>query len=165
MFVEFSSVGARIKRLPLDTGLGLTTYTTKSGNNSVRSPSWWLWQHSIPLNKFVFFKKGHFENMECTSLAAKIRRLHLIYFGHIIHVDSLEKAMMLGMFSGERRRGKQRTRWLDNISFDAKVNIQQWKEAVPDRVAWRALAYKVTKSPNRTKWLKTKQQPTSPRSY
>lgn len=53
----------------------------------------------------------------------------------------MEKLMMLKMVS-ETRRGKQRA----NINTDTKMNFQQLKKAMLDRVAWTALTYKVAKS-------------------
>ena len=44
-------------------------------------------------------------------------KLKLQYFGHIMRiVDSLEKTLMLGGIGVRRRRGRQRTRWLDGIT-------------------------------------------------
>lgn len=54
----------------------------------------------------------------------------LIYFGYVMCVNSLEKAIMLGIISRIKRRGKKRTRWLDNIRSVTRLNIQQLKEAV-----------------------------------
>ena len=85
------------------------------------------------------------------SLEAKITRLRLIYFGHVMRANSLEKSIMLGMVSGNRRRGRPRTRWLDTIKADTNMNIRQLKEAVLDRIAWRTLAYKVAESRTRLK--------------
>ena len=85
------------------------------------------------------------------SLAAKITRLRLTYFGHVMRANSLEKSIMLGMVSENRRRGRPRTRWLDTIKADTNMNIRQLKEAVLDRIAWRALAYKVVESRIRLK--------------
>ena len=85
------------------------------------------------------------------SLEAKITRLRLIYFGHVMRTNSLEKSIMLGMFSGNRTRGRPRTRWLDTIKADTNMNTRQLKEAVLDRIAWRALAYKVAETRTRLK--------------
>ena len=42
--------------------------------------------------------------------------LKLQYFGHLMQrTDSLEKTLMLGKIEG-RRRGRQRTRWLDGVT-------------------------------------------------
>ena len=49
-------------------------------------------------------------------------KLKLQYFGHLMQrADSLEKTFMLGKIAG-RRRGQQRTRWLDSIT-DSKDMI------------------------------------------
>ena len=44
-------------------------------------------------------------------------KLKLQYFGHLVRrADSLEKTLMLGKIEGRRRRGRQRMRWLDDIT-------------------------------------------------
>ena len=51
------------------------------------------------------------------SLEGLMLRLKLQYFGHFMQrVDSLEKTLMLGGIGGRRRRGRQRMRWLDDIT-------------------------------------------------
>jgi len=46
-------------------------------------------------------------------------KLKLQYFGHLMRkVDSLEKMLMLGGIEGQRRRGRQRMRWLNGITID-----------------------------------------------
>ena len=68
-------------------------------------------------------------------------KLKLQYFGHLIgRVDSLEKTQMLGGIGGRRRRGRQRMRWLIDMSFS------KLRELVTDREAWRAAVRGVTKS-------------------
>uniref|UniRef100_W5MUQ0 Reverse transcriptase domain-containing protein n=1 Tax=Lepisosteus oculatus TaxID=7918 RepID=W5MUQ0_LEPOC len=61
-------------------------------------------------------------------LEGKITKLWLTYFGHVMRSDSLEKAMMLGIVSGTKRQGRQRTRWLDAIKTDTGLGIEQLKE-------------------------------------
>ena len=44
-------------------------------------------------------------------------KLKLQYFGHLMErADSFEKTLMLGKIEGKRRRGRQRMRWLDDIT-------------------------------------------------
>jgi len=51
------------------------------------------------------------------SLEGLMLKLKLQYFGHLMRrTDSLEKTLMLGKVEGERRRGRQRMRWLDGIT-------------------------------------------------
>jgi len=52
--------------------------------------------------------------------------LKLQSFGHLMRrTDSLEKTLMLGKTEGRRRRGQQRTRWLDGITNSMDVNLSR----------------------------------------
>ena len=74
-------------------------------------------------------------------------KLKLQYFAHLMRrVDSLEKTLMLGGIGGRRRRGRQRTRWLDGIAGSMDVSLSELRELVRDREAWRAVIHGVTKS-------------------
>ena len=64
-------------------------------------------------------------------------KLKLQYFGHLMQrADSLEKTLMLGKMEGRRRRGRQRTRWLDGIIDSKDMRLSKPWESVKDKEDW-----------------------------
>ena len=70
------------------------------------------------------------------SLEGLMLKLKLQYLGHLMQrADSLEKTLMLGKIEGRKRRGQQRMRWLDGITFSMDMILSQFQEMVKDREA------------------------------
>ena len=74
-------------------------------------------------------------------------KLKLQYFGHLMQrTDSLEKTLMLGKIECRRRRGWQRMRQLDSITYSMDMNLSKLWETVEYRRAWHAPVHGVAKS-------------------
>ena len=80
------------------------------------------------------------------SLEGLMLKLKFLYFGRLMQrANSLEKTLTLGKIEGRRRRGQQRTRWLEGITDSMDMNLSDLWEMVKNREAWSAAIHEVTR--------------------
>ena len=88
------------------------------------------------------------------DLMTIVKRRKLQWYGHVSRSSGLAKTILQGTVKGERRQGRQRKRWVDNISKWTRLEFARSQRAVENRGKWRKVVEKSSVVPQRSSRLR-----------
>jgi hypothetical protein len=121
-------------------------------DNNIAACEMWIWRRLLGIswkerrtNESVIQELGHLRGD--MTLLQRIIKQKMMYFGHVMRADGLEKEMMLACGEGTRRRGRPRTRWMEDVHRKTTMNLAELRDKTQNRVEWRRLVVTVAKVP------------------
>ena len=129
-----------------------TWTTTKELEKKIDACEMWIWRRMLRIswterrtNASVIQELGKLRGD--LTLQQRAIKQKMIYFGHVMRADGMEKRMMLASGEGRRRRGRPRKRWMEEIHRRTAMNLAQLRDATRSRGEWRKLVMTVARVP------------------
>ena len=73
------------------------------------------------------------------DLVTIVKKRKLQWFGHVIRSDGMAKTILQGYVEGNRRRGRPKKSWINNIEDWTELSLAEAQIIARDRKAWRRL--------------------------
>jgi len=131
---------------------GCESWTIKKLSQRIDAFEPWYWRRLLRVLRTIRGANQSIlkETSPGYSLEGLMLKLKLQYFGHLMwRADSLEKTLMRGKIEGRRRRGRQRTRWLDGVTNSMDVKQSKLREILKDKdSSWGRKESDATERPN-----------------
>src|SRR6218665_788621 len=80
------------------------------------------------------------------SLRQRAAKQKLMFYGHMMRANGMEKDMMLAYGEGKRKRDRPMKRWMEETLKMSGMNLAELRDAVEDRDLWTA---EITKNDDR----------------
>ena len=126
---------------------GYESWTIKKAESRIDAFELWCWRRLLRVPWTTRRSNRSILKEISPEYSLEGLMLKLQYFGLLVRrTDSLEKSLMLGKIEGRRRRGRQRMRWLNGITYLMAMSLRMFRELVTDRESWYAAVHGVTKS-------------------
>jgi len=80
------------------------------------------------------------------SLRQRASKQKMMFFGHVMRANGMEKDVMLACDEGRRKRGRPRKKSMEEIHTMSGMNLAELRDAVEDRDVWRKLTLSIART-------------------
>ena len=141
-----------LKKLYSTVAYGCESWSIKnSGHQRINAFNLWCWRGLLRVPWTARRSNQSILKETNPEYSLEALKLKFQYFGHMMQkANSLERTLLQGQTEAKNRRGRQRMRWLGNITNSINKNLSELWEIVKDREVWCAAVHGVCKECNTT---------------
>ena len=117
----------------------------ESWDQRIDAFKWWCWRRLLE----TLGQQGDQTSQSWGKLILNIHWKNRCWSWSCNTLATLEKTLMLGKTDSRRKRGRQRMKWLDGVTYSTDMSLSKLLEIVKVREAWHAAVCGVTNSRTR----------------